>query len=41
MVLKSITFFEDAENEEMPILFQKIDWNRIKDEILLAEKKLI
>jgi hypothetical protein len=41
MVLKSLTFFDDAEQEEMPIMFENIDWNRIKEEILLAEKKLI
>lgn len=30
MVLKSLTYFEDAESEEIPILFQKLDWNDIK-----------
>lgn len=30
MVLKSLTYFEDAESEEIPILFQKLDWNEIK-----------
>jgi predicted nucleotidyltransferase component of viral defense system len=30
MVLKSLTYFEDAECEEIPILFQKLDWAEIK-----------
>jgi predicted nucleotidyltransferase component of viral defense system len=30
MVLKSLTYFEDAEYEEIPILFQKLDWAEIK-----------
>jgi hypothetical protein len=30
MVLKGLTYFEDAESEEIPILFQKLDWNEIK-----------
>jgi hypothetical protein len=25
-----LTYFEDAESEEIPILFQKLDWNEIK-----------
>lgn len=36
MVLKSLNYFEDAENEEMPIMFEEIDWNNIKKTILEA-----
>lgn len=36
MVLKSLTYFEDAESEEIPILFQKLDWNEIKVSIQKA-----
>ena len=36
MVLKSLTYFEDAESEEIPILFQKLDWNEIKFSIQKA-----
>ena len=41
MVLKSLAFFDDAENEEMPIMFENINWNEIKKAILNAEKNLI
>lgn len=36
MVLKSLTYFEDAEYEEIPILFQKLDWAEIKVSIQKA-----
>ncbi len=36
MVLKSLTYFEDAQSEEIPILFQKLDWNEIKFSIQKA-----
>jgi len=41
MVLKSLTYFEDAENEEIPIMFETIDWNKIKQTIIAEEQKLI
>lgn len=41
MVLKSLTYFEDAENEEIPIMFEPIDWNKIKQTIIAEEQKLI
>lgn len=37
MVLKSLSYFEDAESEEVPILFQKLDWNEIKVSIRKAQ----
>jgi len=36
MVLKSLTYFEDAKSEEIPILFQKLDWNEVKVSIQKA-----
>lgn len=36
MVLKSLNYFEDAENEEMPIMFEEIDWSHIKKTIIEA-----
>jgi len=36
MVLKSLTYFEDAESEEIPVLFQKLDWNEVKVSIQKA-----
>jgi predicted nucleotidyltransferase component of viral defense system len=41
MVLKSLTYFDDAENEEMPIMFENMDWNEIKKGILTSEQNLI
>jgi len=41
MVLKSLTYFEDAENEEIPIMFEPIDWEKIKQVIITEEQKLI
>lgn len=41
MVLKSLTYFDDAEKEEMPVMFEEADWNQIKKTILKAEQKLI
>jgi hypothetical protein len=34
MVRKSLTYFDDADKEEAPILFQEISWNEIKKRIL-------
>lgn len=41
MVLKSLTYFEDAEKEEIPLMFEPIDWNQIKQTIIIEEQKLI
>jgi len=40
MVLKSLCYFDDAENEEMPILFEKISWSKIKNTLLKTVEKL-
>ncbi|TAE73017.1 MAG: hypothetical protein EAZ85_08330 [Bacteroidetes bacterium] len=32
-LLKSITYFEDAENQPQPILFENIDWQDVKNTI--------
>lgn len=32
-ILKSLVFFEDAETEPMPVMMQKMDWEKIKKEI--------
>lgn len=41
MVLKSLTYFDDAENEEMPIMFEKVNWNEIKNTIVKAASNLV
>ena len=40
-LLKALTYFDDAEKEEMPVMFEEADWNKIKKTILKAEQKLI
>jgi hypothetical protein len=34
LVVKSLTYFDDAEMEEMPVMFKSIDWEEIKSSIL-------
>jgi len=34
LVRKSLTFFDDAEEEEMPLMMEDISWNRIKERVL-------
>lgn len=36
LVLKSLTYFEDADSEEMPFMFNHIDWQTVKDTIKKA-----
>lgn len=33
LVAKSITYFEDAEGDEMPEVFQKVEWKEVKEKI--------
>lgn len=33
MVLKSLTYFEDADEDDPPVMVQKIAWERIKNTI--------
>ena len=33
LVLKSLTYFKDADMEEMPFMFNDIDWQTVKDNI--------
>ena len=34
LVRKSLTFFDDAEEEEIPLMMEDISWNRIKERVL-------
>ena len=36
LVLKSITYFEDAESDEDPNLFEELSWNEVKENIKQA-----
>lgn len=40
MVLKSLTYFDDAENEEMPVMLKKIRWDKMKSTLLNEAQKL-
>lgn len=40
MVIKSLTYFEDAENEPEPYMFEPIDWETIKSDIREHAAKL-
>jgi hypothetical protein len=41
LVLKSLSYFEDADMEEMPFMFNNIDWQTIKDNIKKAHADYI
>ncbi|MEO5648070.1 MAG: nucleotidyl transferase AbiEii/AbiGii toxin family protein [Chitinophagaceae bacterium] len=34
LVLKSLTFFDDAEEQQEPVMFSKISWQEIKEKLL-------
>lgn len=40
-VLKSLTYFDDAENDEEPVLLKKTDWSNVKNRIIESVKTLI
>jgi predicted nucleotidyltransferase component of viral defense system len=33
LVLKSLSYFDDAEEEEMPMMFYNLDWTAVKNHI--------
>jgi hypothetical protein len=39
-IFKSIVFFDDAENEPMPVILKNIDWNDIKKKISEESRKI-
>jgi hypothetical protein len=39
-ILKSITFFDDAENDPMPIMIRDIVWEDVKKKIEEESKKI-
>ena len=41
MVLKSLSYFEDAEKEPLPAMLKKTDWNEVKSKIILNTKSYI
>jgi len=41
LVLKSLTYFEDADEQEMPFMFNNIDWQTIKNNIKKAHAEYV
>lgn len=40
-ILKSLVYFEEAENEPMPKMFQKITWLAVKNKVRKEVKEII
>lgn len=40
-MVKSLSYFDDAEREALPIMFEKIDWPAVKEYFLNEQKKLL
>lgn len=40
-ILKSLTYFVDAEDEPMPIMFKDIEWDEVKKKIIGEARKMI
>jgi len=40
-ILKSLSYFDDAENEPVPIMIKEVEWEKIKDRIRTEVKKMI
>lgn len=40
-LLKSLTYFEDAETEPMPVMLRPIEWNAVKTKISLQARALV
>ena len=41
LVMKSLTYFDDAESDDNPKMFKKIDWEQVKSEITIAVKEYL
>lgn len=39
-LLKSLTYFEDAEDEPDPVTFEASSWNQVKQQIITSVKEL-
>lgn len=40
-IVKSLVFFEDAEQEPMPRMLYAIEWNAVKDHFIRLQKPLL
>ena len=41
LVMKSLTYFEDADREQCPIMLQQLDWTEVKTKIISVVHQLI
>lgn len=41
MVLKSLTYFEDAEEEQVPVMLKKVDWTAVKRRVIFETKNYL
>jgi hypothetical protein len=41
LVLKSLTYFEDADAQVMPEMFESVSWSAVKDSIIRAQKEYV
>jgi hypothetical protein len=41
LVLKSLTYFEDAEKEQIPFMLKEIDWEAVKSKIVFETKTFL
>jgi len=40
-MVKSLSFFDDAERETMPVMMEKIEWPSVKEYFLGIQKSLL
>lgn len=40
-ILKSLVFFDEAENEPMPMMLRNADWENVKNKIIEESKKMV
>ena len=40
IAIKSLTYFEDAESDPMPYMFEDVTWEDVKKSIIAAVQKL-
>ena len=41
MVLKSLVYFEDAEQENLPVMLREVNWESVKAKIVMETKAYI
>ena len=41
LVLKSLTYFDDAESDDIPKMFKNVDWKQVKSKISNAVREYL